>query len=169
VRKAREGLSIALGLLVGVLAVACAVGGVQVAQAHDARARDAAQHARYAAALDAASQEATEFVNVSHRTAAADLGRVAAGATGPLKDRYTEDVRRIVASLRRDRTVMVGEVIWAGVVRVDLTSATVLVATDGTRADRRTQDEPVDRDLRLRLRLVSVDGAWLTSQIELVD
>ena len=54
-REAREGLSLALWVLVGVLAVACAVGGIQVAQAHDARARESAQHARYDATLDAAS------------------------------------------------------------------------------------------------------------------
>ena len=29
--------------------------------------------------------------------------------------------------------------------------------------------EPVSRDLRLRLRLVPVDGEWLTSEIEPVD
>jgi len=168
-REAREGLSLALWVLVGVLAVACAVGGIQVAQAHDARAREAAQHARYDAALDAATAEATAFVNVSHETAEDDLARIAAGATGPLKDRYTEDVRRIVRSLRSDQTATAGEVVWAGVVRVDDANATVLVATDGTREDRRTQDEPEDRDLRLRLRLVEVDGAWLTSEIQVVD
>ena len=168
-REAREGLSVALWVVVGVLAVACAVGGMQVAQAHDARAREAAQHARYDAALDAATEEVTAFANVSHETAEADLARIAAGATGQLRDRYTEDVRRFVTSLRRNRTVTTGEVVWAGVVRVDASGATVLVATDGTRADRRTKDEPVDRDLRLRLRLVLVDDVWLTSEIGLVD
>ena len=106
---------------------------------------------------------------MSHETAETDLARIAAGATGPLKDRYTEDDGRIVRSLRRDRTATAGEVVWAGVVRVDDSNATVLVATDGTREDRRTQDEPEDRDLRLRLRLVEVDGTWLTSEIEVVD
>jgi Mce-associated membrane protein len=168
-REAREGLSLALWVLVGVVAVACAVGAIQVAQAHDARAREAAQHARYDATLDAATAEATAFANVSHETAEDDLARIAAGATGQLKDRYTEDVSRIVRSLRRDRTATTGEVVWAGVVRVDDSNATVLVATDGTREDRGTEDEPEDRDLRLRLRLVEVDGAWLTSQIEVVD
>lgn len=168
-REAREGVSLALWVLVGVLAVVCAVGGIQVAKAHDARARDAAQHARYDATLDAATAEATAFVNVSHDTAEADLARIADGATGPLKDRYTEDVRQIVTSLRRDRTATTGEVLWAGVVRVDASNATVLVATDGTRKDRATKNEPTDRDLRLRLRLVAVDGVWLTSEIEVVD
>jgi Mce-associated membrane protein len=156
-----------LWVLVGILAVACAVGGMQAAQARDARARDATQHARYAEAMAAASQEATAFVNVDHETAREDLERIAAGATGPLRERYT-DVDRIVRSLRRDRLVTEGEVLWTGVVRVDATSATVLVATTGTRSDRRTK-EPVARDLRLRLRLVPVDGEWLTSEIVPVD
>jgi Mce-associated membrane protein len=167
-REAREGLSVWLWVLVGVLAVVCAFGGVQVAQARDARARDAAQHARYAEALDAATDEATAFVNVSHETAERDLARIAGGATGDLRDRYTDDVDQVARGLRRDRTVTVGEVVWAGVVRVDATSATVLVATTGTRSDRRTK-EPASRDLRLRLRLVTVDGEWLTSAIEQVD
>jgi hypothetical protein len=55
------------------------------------------------------------------------------------------------------------------VVHVDASGATVLVATDGTRADRRTKDEPVDRDLRLRLQLVPVGDDWLTSDIRQVD
>ena len=61
-----------------------------------------------------------------------------------------------------------GEVLWSGVVRVDPSGATVLVATNGTRSDRRTAG-PVDRDLRLRIRLEPVDGTWLTSQIDQVD
>ena len=58
--------------------------------------------------------------------------------------------------------------LWAGVVRVDATGATVLVATTGT-APTAVPREPLARDLRLRLRLVPVDGEWLTSEIEQVD
>ena len=165
VREAREGPTVAWWLLVGILAVVCAVGGMQVAQTRDARARDATAHARYAEAMDAASEEATAFVNVDHETAEEDLARIAAGATGPLKERYTEDVGRIVRSMRRDRLVTEGEVLWTGVVRVDASGATVLVATTGSTSDRRTK-EPVARELRLRL--VPVDGVWLTSEIEQV-
>jgi Mce-associated membrane protein len=172
VREAREGPPTVhmtwLWLLVGILAVICAVGGVQVAQTRDARARDAIQHARYADAMAAASEEATAFVNVDHATAEEDLARIAAGATGPLKDRYSGDVERIVRSLRRDRLVTQGKVLWTGVVRVDASGATVLVATTGTTSDRRTK-EPVARELRLRLHLQPVDGEWLTSEIEQVD
>jgi Mce-associated membrane protein len=165
VREAGEGRPVALWALVSVLVLACVVGGVQVAHAHDSRERAAERQQRYADALAAARTEATAFVNVRHDTAEEDLGRIAAGATGPLKDRYVEDADRFVAALRRDKTVTTGSVVWAGVVRVDATGATVLVATTGTRADRTTSGEEVSRDLRLRLELVPVDGDWLTSDI----
>jgi Mce-associated membrane protein len=156
-------------LLVVVLAAVCLVGGVQVVQARDARARSDVQQARYADALAAARSEAQAFVNVSHEHAADDLARIGAGATGALKDRYTSSADSLVRALRRNRTVTEGDVLWAGVVRVDDAGATVLVATDGTRSDRTTNDKPVERDLRLRLRLVPVGGEWLTSDITMVD
>jgi Mce-associated membrane protein len=151
-----------------VLAVACVIGGVQVAQARESREHSATQQERYAAALAAAQGVATAFVNVSHDTAEEDLAAIAAVATGPLKDRYTQDADRFARALRRDRTVTEGSVVWTGVVRVDGSAAVVLVATDGTRADRRTRDEPVDRDLRLRIELVPVGGDWLATDIRLV-
>jgi hypothetical protein len=58
-------------VLVGLLAVACAVGGMQVARSTTRGPANAAQHDRYDAALDAATDEATAFVNVSHATAEA--------------------------------------------------------------------------------------------------
>jgi Mce-associated membrane protein len=168
VREAREGPTAALWVLAGLLAVACAVGGIQVARVHDVRAGEAAQHERYADALAAAGAEATAYVNVDHASAEEDLARIASGATGPLKERYTGDADRIARSLRRDRVVTEGEVLWTGVVRVDESSATVLVATTGTLTDRRT-DGPVDRNLRLSIRLERVESAWLTSQIDQVE
>ncbi len=169
VREAREGPTVALWVLVAVLAVACAVGGVQVAHARDSRAFSNAQQLRYAAALAAARSEATAYVNVSHLTAAADLARIADGATGELEQRYAASSGRFVRALRRNRTVTEGKVIWVGVVRVDANGGTVLVATQGTRSDRGTGGRPVTRDLRLQLELLPVGGRWLTSDIGLVD
>ena len=171
-REAREGPGAGrwvLWCLVGALVLACAVGGLQVARAHDERAGSELQQARYAEAMRAASTEAEAFVNVRNESAEADLARIAAGATGPLRDRYTQDVDRLVRALRRDGTVTSGKVVWTGVVRVDADGATVLVATTGNRADHGTDGKPVSRDLRLRLHLVPVGGRWLTTDIEQVD
>jgi Mce-associated membrane protein len=158
-----------LWLLVALLTVACVVGGVQVVHAHDSRQRSATQQERYAEAVADAESGATAFVNVRHDRAEQDLARIAEQATGPLKDRYVDDVARFVKAFERERTVTAGTVVWSGVVRVSASGATVLVATHGTRADRSTDGKPVIRDLRLRLELVPVDGRWLASDIEQVD
>lgn len=158
-----------LAVLCALLAVGCVLGGVQVAQARDARAHAATHQLRYAAVLAAAGRESTAFVNVSHESARADLARITAGATGPLKDRYTASADQFVRALRRDRTVTEGSVVWSAVVTLEPTRASVIVATTGTRADRRTQDEAVPRNLRLRLELVLQDGQWLTSDIRYLD
>lgn len=158
-----------LWVLVVVLALACVVGGIQVAHARGSRDRSATQQERYAAAMSAADDVATAFVNVRHDTARRDLGRIAALSTGPLKDRYVDDAGRLVRAIRQQHTVTTGTVVWAGVVRVDATGAAVLVATHGTRADRQTKGEEVARDLRLRVQLVPVDGHWLATDIRQVS
>jgi len=158
-----------LVVLCALLAVVCVVAGVQVAHARDARAQAATHQLLYAAVLDAASRESTAFVNISHETARADLARITAGATGALKDRYTSSADRFVRALQRDRTVTEGTVEWTAVVTLEETRASVIAATTGTRADRRTQGKAVARNLRLRLELVLEDGHWLTSDIRYLD
>jgi Mce-associated membrane protein len=64
---------------------------------------------------------------------------------------------------------MDGHVDWAGVVDLAGDHATVIAATTGTVANRRTDGEAVAREFRLRLDLVHADGAWLTSDLEFVD
>ena len=156
-------------VLCALLAGICLVGGLQVAQAHGSRARAAEHQARYAAVLAAATRESTAFGNVSHDSARADLARIAAGATGPLKERYSSSADQFVRALQRNRTVTEGAVVWSGVVSLEPQRATVIVATSGTRADRRTGDKAVARDLRLRLELVLEAGRWLTSDIRSLD
>jgi hypothetical protein len=165
VREAREGRPVVLWVLVAVLALGCVVGGIQVAHARGSRDRSATQQERYAAAMSAADDVATAFVNVRHDTAARDLRRIGDLSTGPLKARYVDDVGRLVRAVRQQHTVTVGEVVWAGVVHVDSTGATVLVATHGTRSDRQTEGEEVARDLRLTIELVPVDDHWLATEI----
>ena len=59
VREATDGRPVALWVIVGLLALACAVGGVQVARVHDVRSDEDAQHTRYADAMAAAAEAAT--------------------------------------------------------------------------------------------------------------
>ena len=119
--------------------------------------------------MAAARSEAEAAVNVRHDDDGESIDRLADGATGDLREQYTTGRDAVLADLARDRTVSEGTVSAVGVVSVDRDSAVVVVATDGTVATRRTDDEPVARATRLRLELVLEDGRWLTSGLRVVD
>ena len=74
----------------------------------------------------------------------------------------------VVQVLQQNKSVMDGEVLWAGVVDVDQDSATVLAATTGTVANTQTGNKPVARNFRLQLDLVSRTASWLTSDLQFV-
>ena len=68
-----------------------------------------------------------------------------AGATGDFRDQYAKSTDGVIKLLQQNKSVMTGEVLWAGVVAQDPDSATVIVATTGTvaeHADRRQADGP---------------------------
>jgi Mce-associated membrane protein len=152
------------------LLAACAVAGLGVVAygTHRQRVDEAAEQERYGDVLAAATTEAEAVVNLSYRDAEAGLARVAAGATGDLRDRYDGSAAAEARALRRQQSVMAGQVVWAGVVDLVGDRATVIAATSGTLTSTRTGDDPVTRDLRLRLDLVRTDGSWLTSDLEVV-
>jgi Mce-associated membrane protein len=158
----------ALGLLALLLAAACAFGGVLVVQQHRDDERDAAAQQTYADVLSAARSEVEAIVNIDFRSAAQDIDAVAAGATGELARRYDSSAPRVLAALRRNRSVSVGHVLWAGVSDLRADRATVIAATRGTVANVRTGRREVPRFFRLRLELVRVAGEWRTADLEFV-
>lgn len=163
------GLDLLLLVLVVVLALAVALGAVLL---RDARARDAAAVAdreRYAAVLAAGRAEAHALVNVRHDDGGASIDAVAQRATGELRERYTSGREAVLRELRRARSVARGEVSEVGVAELGATTATVVAATDGTLASRRSDGRPVPRDARLRLELVLEDGRWLTTDAQVLD
>ena len=165
---ARPATTIALSVLALILACACAFGGVLVAAEHRSRARAAAEQERYGDVLAAAGREVEAFVNIDYRHARDSIDAVAAGATGDFARQYGARSREVQAAMRRNRSVMDGTVLWAGVVDVDADSATVIAATRGTVSNVRTGEKPVARDFRVTLELQRVDGRWLTSRLDLV-
>ena len=132
------------------------------------RDADAAAQQRYGDVLASATAEAEAFVNLRYDDARAGVDRVAAGATGEFRERYTDAGDRVVAALERNRSVLAGEVLWAGVVDLDGDRATVIAATSGTVTSRRTEGVPLPRDFQLRLELVLEDGRWLTRDLRFV-
>lgn len=164
----RSRVDSALLALVVLLVVASVLGGVFAWQARADRADAVAEQERYGEVLAAARAEATAFINLRYDDAQASIDQVADGATGDFRERYTSSSERIIRQLRRDRSVMQGEVLHAGVVSIDADRATVLAATAGTVASRQTDSQPVERNVSLRLELVLDDGRWLTDDLQFV-
>lgn len=163
------GLNIGLSVLALLLVCAVVFGGVLAVRQHRDRVRDAAEQERYGDVLSAARQEVEAFINIDYRNAQDSIDAVARGATGDFADQYDTSAKEVVRVLRRDKSVMDGHVLWAGVVDLDSDRATVIAATTGTVANVSTHDRQVARQFRLKLDLVNVDGVWKTGNLEFVD
>lgn len=161
--------NIALYVLALVVACACVVGGVVAWRTHVDRSSDAAEQERYGDVLASATAEAEAFINIRYDEAQESIDKVAAGATGEFREQYTSSTDGVIEVLEENRSIMDGEVLWAGVVDVDNDSATVIAATTGTVTNNQTDNEPVARSFRLRLDLVLEDGRWLTRDLQFVS
>ena len=150
------------------LACACVVGGVLAYGAHQERADAAEEQERYGDVLQSATTETEAFINIDYRKAQESIDAVAAGATGDFLAQYEESTEEVIAVLEQNKSVMDGEVVWAGIVDADADSATVIAATTGTVANVSTENKPVERNFRIKLDLQLVDGEWRTGNLEFV-
>ena len=164
----RTRLNIGLFVVALVLACACVFGGVLVVQQHRDDQRAQEEQERYGAVLSAARDEVEAFINIDYRDAQASIDAVADGATGDFAEQYDSSSDGVVELLEREKSVMDGEVLWAGVTDLDSDSATVLVATTGTVQNQSTGNEKVARLFRLKLDLEKVGDRWLTNNLEFV-
>jgi Mce-associated membrane protein len=160
--------TIALYVVTVLLACLCVVGGVMAWRTHDSRERAQAEQERYGDVLAAATDEANAFVNIRYDDLESSVERVTDGATGSFKKQYSKLQEGVLDVLKREKSVMEGKVLWAGVVDVDQDSATVIVATSGTVANQQSNNQPVARNFRLRLDLVLENGRWLTNDLQFV-
>lgn len=166
--KSDRGLNLALGALALLLLAGVVVGGIYLVRERQDRERAAADQDRYGDVLAAARKEIEAFVNIDYRDAQKSIDAVAAGATGEFAEQYDSSTKDVVEILTRAKSVMDGEVLWAGVVDADKDSATVIVATTGTVSNTQTGNKPVARQFRIKVDLVREDGEWLTSNVEFV-
>ena len=157
-----------LALLVVLLILLAVLGATLVVRTHGDRADARVRQERYGAVLAAADAEATAFVNLRHDRAAEGIRAVAAGATGDFKKHYVRSSRDLAATMKRQQSTLTGHVVSSGVTAVTPDRATVIVATSGTVANRRTGGREVPRQFRLRLTLLHEGGHWLTSDISFV-
>lgn len=129
----------------------------------------AAEQERFAAVVDTATEVATAFVNIRYDDVDASIARVKELATGEFADQYDKSTDALLEVLGGSKAVMIGEVVWTGVVSSDADSATVIVATTGTVANTQTDNKPVARTFRLQLQLANVEGEWKASDLQFVE
>lgn len=141
------------------------VGGA-VVEAMEAAPRS--EQVRTADQLEAATKMVNAFLNLDHENIEANIEGVKSLATGPFLRQYTRASKDLVKLTRRARATQTGEVEWAGLVAGDDDSATVIVATSGTVANKLTEFEPVARTYRLQLEVDLVEGRWLVSDLQYV-
>ena len=140
--------------------------GEGTVEAMDAAPR--AEQIRTADQIEAATKMADAFLNLDYENIEANIEAVKALATGPFLRQYTRASNDLVKLTRRAQAKQTGEVEWTGLVAGDDDSATMIVATSGTVANKLTEFEPVARTYRLQLEVDLVDGQWLTSDLQYV-
>lgn len=160
-RRARTAILV-LSVLAGLLASASVALGVTVKSHLDDR--DALDAAR-SAAVAAARQEIVNLDSLSWQTIDEDLKRVLAGATGTFKDQFTRAQKDLKPVVVQRKSVSTGTVLFAGVVRADTDTATVLVAVDRTVKDSTDPSGAVAHD-RWRVDLEKHGGRWLVSDLQ---
>lgn len=160
-RRARVAV-VVLGVL-AVLLAASSVGLAITVKAH-VDDRDALDEAR-GAAVAAARQEIVNLDSLSWSTIDEDLKRVLDGATGTFKDQFARAQKDLKPVVVQRKSVSTATVLYAGVVRADTDTATVLVAVDRTVKDSTDPQGAVAHD-RWRVDLEKHGGRWLVSDLE---
>ena len=128
-----------------------------------------AEQQRYADIIDAATEQATAFINIRYDDAQASIDKVLEGATGAFKEQYEQSTEALVKLLQENESIRTGEVLWTGVVAQDPDSATVIIATNGTVQNKQTGGQPRAEIYQLQLELVLEEDRWLTSDLQFVS
>jgi Mce-associated membrane protein len=118
-------------------------------------------------AVAAASAEIEDLIDISDSTSQQDVTKLLDGATAGFRNEFEAQATRLRKALRKNKVTATGEVISAGVVRLDDDHATVIVAAAGTVANKSATDAQ-PRNYRLRVDLQQVGDRWLVSGLEFV-
>lgn len=123
---------------------------------------------RVAAQLESATAMAVAMTNLDHRDPDSAIKAVQALAAGDFLKQYnsaTSDLKKLATQAQ---STMTGKVIWSGLVSGDQDSATVIVATTGTVANKETDFKERENNYRIQIELVLDDGKWLTRDLQFV-
>lgn len=118
-----------------------------------------------ATALAAARAEAVALTTIRYKTAAADLDRVLAGATGALRAQFEKEKSQLPASLARTKSASQGTVLSSGLSSISSDRAQVLVAVDARVTGTGTGAHGVLKHYRMVVSLQRVAGRWLAGDV----
>ena len=163
-RRARTAIQLLTVVSVALAAASIGLWVVVSGHLHDRAALDEARND----AVSAARQEIVNLHGIKYTTIDADLKRILDGATGAFKDQFARAQTTIKPILVERKTLMTANVRYAGVVRADTDSATVLIGVDRTVKDSTAPTGAVDQ-YRLRVDLEKHGGRWLVSELQDVD
>jgi Mce-associated membrane protein len=151
-----------LGLVLAVVALA-ATGMYQLVSVLHTRSQLAGQEQ----ALATARQAAVNLTTVSPTTAAQDLQRVIAGATGTFRDQYAQQEKTIDHVITASQVTSTSQANSAGLVSYTSDSAVALVAISANVRNKQTPNgQP--RAYRMRITLKRTNADWLVSSMEFV-
>jgi Mce-associated membrane protein len=117
------------------------------------------------AALSAARGEAVALTTISYKTAAADLNRVLAGATGSLHSQFNKQKGQLPATLAQTKSVSRGTVLSSGLSSLDGSHAQALVALDARVSGTDTGPTGVIKHYRMVVTLQKIGNRWLASDV----
>ncbi|KUN00160.1 hypothetical protein AQI96_43360 [Streptomyces canus] len=117
--------------------------------------------------LAAARQSALNFTSLDYRHYDRDSANVLESATGDFKKQFAAQTEELTQLVAQNKSVSEGQVLEAGIVRFDESSARVLVVAD-SKVTNTAAPKGEARTYRLQLDLVHRDGRWLTSDVEFV-
>jgi Mce-associated membrane protein len=161
----RPGRTLLLAAPFVVLAVLIATVVVLLLRAQDHNKRDDARNA----AVQVARQEAVNLTTLSYQTAARDLDRILALATGQLRQRFAAERGKFPTVLGQQHSQSTGTILSAGLVRLSsgLDAAEVAVAADAsvTVASGPGRSAPTVKHYRMVMQLQLVNGHWLVSDV----
>ncbi|KRA28052.1 MULTISPECIES: hypothetical protein [unclassified Nocardioides] len=118
-------------------------------------------------AAAAATTEVNGLIAVSNDTSDEALTSLLDGATAGFRTELEAQADRLRTALKKNKVMATGDVVSAGVVKLDDGRATVIVAATGTVSNTKTAAaEP--RNYRLRVDLQQQGDQWLVSGLEFV-
>jgi Mce-associated membrane protein len=117
------------------------------------------------AVLSAARSEAVALTTLSYNSAAADLNRILAGATGKLRTQFEKEKAQLPTILARTKSVSHGTVLSSGLISLDGARAQALAAVDARVSGTDTGRTGVIKHYRMVITLQQVGSKWLASDV----